>query len=486
MNVIFVTFSKKENSTAQPTVTGITPVSMQLKAPCTERSPLLESASYFTENYCFIPTWNRYYFIRNKTYINGAWTYELECDYLATWKTQIGSTSMFVLRSSASFDGTLIDSMYPLQSTNVVYDYEFGTQKMFSQGVYVISVLGNNANNGGQVLYQMSPDDFQSVLNELLLSADGLSWGDIPQGAKLSVMNPIQYITSCRWYPYPFNVLKDANDQDITVPIKAGLFTSTTQVNIVTGATTATVESYTITQTGLTGGFHKHPQSSTLGENLNLRPYSRYLMELGCFGCLELDTSLLANCTAIQVNIYADQWTGIGKARVLGRYTESGVQKYKLLASVEAKYGVDIPMSQSAGINFGDMVKTAIGAVSLGLGLGDALTGMTAMGFSMGTKGAIGVSSGIASMETSITGIVTATSSVGGLMNHGLQKHLYCMFNTRIVGDNTNNGRPLCQMSTPATLGGFMRVQKGVVALPCSDDEMTVVNGTLENGFYYE
>ena len=485
MNVSFYTFSKKENSTARPTAT-VTPVAMQLKERCTVRSPLLESKDYHSENYCYIQAWDRYYYIREKTYINGAWTYRLECDYLATYKTEIGATSMFMLRSSTSFDGTLIDSMYPLQSTNIVYDYEFGTQKMFSQGVYVISVLGNNANNGGQVLYQMSPDDFQSILNELLLSADGLSWGDIPQGAKLSVMNPIQYITSCRWYPYPFNVLKDANDQDITVPIKAGLFTSTTQVNIVTGATTASVESYTITQTGLTGGFHKHPQSSTLGENLNLRPYSRYLMELGCFGCLELDTSLLANCTAIQVNIYADQWTGIGKARVLGRYTENGVQKYKLLASVEAKYGVDIPMSQSAGINFGDMVKTAIGAVSMGLGIGDALTGMTKAGFMLGMKGSVGASSGIASMEQSMTGVVTGTSSVGGLMNHGLKKHLYCIFNTRIVGDNTNNGRPLCQMNTPATIGGFMLVQKGVVPISASDEEMEIVNRTLESGFYYE
>lgn len=480
MNVYFITFGKKENSTEVPLIPNtIQPVAMQLKDRCSVRSPLLESKEYRVENYCYIPTWNRYYFVREKTYINGAWTYLLECDYLATWKTQIGNTSMFVLRSSTTYDGALIDGMYPLRSVNEVEDIEFGTLKSFRDGYFVISVIGANYNNGGEILYQMDAQTFQSVLTELLLQADGVQWGDLPQGAKLSVMNPTQYITSCRWYPYPFNVRLDSNDDPYEVAIKAGLWTSSTLVNIVSSYASVPVESYTLTD------LPKHPQEDSLGTNLNLRPYSRYVMELGNFGCIELDPSLLVNCNAIQVDIYADQWTGVGKARILGRYTgDDNLLHFKLLSSMEAKYGVDIPLASSEGIRVGDIITTLAGAMTGFTGVMGLMGGPFSASALPSGIGAM--AHGITSMESSMTGLATATSSIGMMVNHQIKKHLYCMFNRRVVGDNANNGKPLMQMRTPANLGGFMQVQKGVVSLPASEDEMNIVNRTLERGFYYE
>ena len=478
MNVTFVTFSKKENSTAQPNVAGITPVSMQLKAPCTERSPVLESASYHAENYCYIPTWNRYYFIRNKTYINGAWDYELECDYLATWKTQIGSTSMFMVRSSASNNGNLIDRMYPLLGNTYTGVIEFGDKTTFEDGYFVVGVIGNNSTSGGQMLFQMTTSQFQSFLDELFVYANGVSWGSLDDGVKLSVMNPTQYITSCRWYPSAFEVVRDALDNPITAQVKAGLWQSTTGVQIVSTGNYIARETYSLWLEDPTN-YMKHNQASTLGRNMNLSPMTRYVLELGCFGTIDLDCSLLYNCTYVDIYIYADPFTGIGKARIMGRFTDNGVSYQKLLACLDGKYGVDIPLAQAGGFDAGSFTGGTIASH-----MGQLLNaGIVALGWKHGQESKNEL---LGSADSSMNGVKYATSSVGQLLVHNLDKHLYGYFQQRIVGDNTNNGRPLMSMATPSTLTGFMQVQKGIVALPCSDDEMNIVNGMLEDGFYYE
>lgn len=476
MEIRLFTLSKKTNSTLRPAGNGRV-VSIQIKSPCSILNPTLEGATYYPENYCFIPLWNRYYFINEKTYINGAWTYSLSVDTLATYRTEIGSTSMFVLRSSASFDGSLIDSMYPLKAENSMREMEFGELKSFRQGYFVISVIGANSNNGGEIIYQMGAETFQSILTELLLYADGRDWTDVPEGAKLSVMNPTQYITSCRWYPYPFDVRRDANDQPYEVSIQAGLWRSTTLVNIVSSSASSPKESYILND------LPKHPQADTLGVNMNLKPYSRYILELGVFGCIELDPSLLVNCGSLQINIFADQWTGMGKARVLGVYSEDGYRKLKLLATLEHKYGVDIPLSASQGINPSDVLSTVVGAVSFVSGFASLGTGVGLL--KMGA-GAGAVAHGITSMESSMNGISVSAGSVGAMLDHQIQKRLYVYFNTRVVGDRTNDGRPLMEVHTPASLGGYMLMEKGLVQLSASETESDEVNRFMVTGFYYE
>ena len=175
----------------------------------------------------------------------------------------------------------------------------------------------------------------------------------------------------------------------------------------------------------------------------------------------------------------------MGKARVLGRYTEDNVIHFKLLSCVESKYGVDIPLSASQGIQIGDVANVLVGGVSALTGIASTIAG-NPFGVPRTMYGIGSIASGIASIESSMDGIYTATSSIGMMVNHQLQKKLHCMFTERIVGDNTNDGRPLLRLRTPSSLGGFVKVQKGVVSLPASDDEMDIVNRQLETGFYYE
>lgn len=473
MNVYFLTFGKKENSTAQPTIPiTLDPVAMQLKQSCSVRSPILESKQYWAENYCYIPTWNRYYYIREKTYINGAWTYTLECDYLATWKTQIGNTSMLMVRASQSYDGNIVDKMYPLLGTTYTDEIKFGDKTTFANGYFVISVVGANSTSGGQVLYQMTPVQFQSVLQELFVYASsGVTWGSVSEGVVNSVMNPTQYITSCRWYPKPFEVVEITPGVPVTATIKAGLWQSTTQVNLVSTSNYSAREYYAIT-------LPKHNQAGTLGRNMNLSPMTRYVLELGVFGVTDLDTTLLYNCDYVDVYIYADPYTGIGKARIIGRFFVAGDSNpyYKLIACLDAKYGVDIPLAQGGGFEVSNFLSgTALKRMGLNL--------LASTGSENGKNTLFGL---LGSADESMNGINFATSSIGPLIAHNMDKYLYGYYQQRVIGDNDNNGRPLMTKTTPATLTGFMQAMKGVVSLPASDEEMNIVNRYMESGFYYE
>ena len=52
--------------------------------------------------------------------------------------------------------------------------------------------------------------------------------------------------------------------------------------------------------------------------------------------------------------------------------------------------------------------------------------------------------------------------------------------------DNDHHGRPLCQMRTPASLGGYMIVQDGDVPTAGTQSETAEIKSYLESGFFYE
>ena len=69
-----------------------------------------------TWNYLHIPSFGRYYFINDWTVSGDFWTAHCTVDVLASFKSAIGESEQYVLRSSAENNPNLTDTMYPLQS----------------------------------------------------------------------------------------------------------------------------------------------------------------------------------------------------------------------------------------------------------------------------------------------------------------------------------------------------------------------------------
>ena len=110
--VNFYNFAKRENSTARPS--GGTSFNCILKSESSIINPTIElqlsidtAPSY---NYAYIPSYNRYYFVKEWTFNNRLWSASLSVDVLATYKTEIGNSFLYVTRSSAAFVRSIGDT----------------------------------------------------------------------------------------------------------------------------------------------------------------------------------------------------------------------------------------------------------------------------------------------------------------------------------------------------------------------------------------
>ena len=116
MECTFYNIGKKRDSTLQPEQ-GTT-VQVQLKAPCSITEPIITittaTAPVFT--YAYIPSFHRYYFIREWTYRNAIWEASLTVDVLASFKTLIRGLTCYIDRSASNYDGSIIDTLYPAKT----------------------------------------------------------------------------------------------------------------------------------------------------------------------------------------------------------------------------------------------------------------------------------------------------------------------------------------------------------------------------------
>ena len=140
ITVNFYTFSKKTNSTKQPTGTAALSASCLLKDATSIISPVFQirTSDPTTYNYCYCRAFHRYYFISDITWNKGYWEIRCKCDVLATYKTTIGSTNGYILRAANYSDGNIIDELYPATSavnTDIAYSaYSAGWSNTMSIG----------------------------------------------------------------------------------------------------------------------------------------------------------------------------------------------------------------------------------------------------------------------------------------------------------------------------------------------------------------
>jgi len=103
MKIRFYQFAKR-NKSSLITTGAYHEVDCQLKDATSVMTPviLLQTFIPFNFNYCYIPNWDRYYFISDSQSIEGMWEVALTEDLLASFKTEIGNTSANILYASGS------------------------------------------------------------------------------------------------------------------------------------------------------------------------------------------------------------------------------------------------------------------------------------------------------------------------------------------------------------------------------------------------
>lgn len=466
MNIAFYNFAKKENSTAQPSGTG-TVVACNIKTPSSVEEMTVEtaSASVPSYNYAYIGDFSRYYYVTDIAYNRGLWEVSLKCDVLASFKTDIGSASMYFERSSAQKNGNLVDKFYPVTAQYTTNRTELKAESLtlpWTSGAFVVTVLDGDSSTGN-TSYQFSPTNFGAFIQSLMVTGSDMQesvWDSITQSIKVTNFEPLKYIGAVYWFPSPAFT---PGPLYATTDIKLGNFTATGfSCYALDGSSTNTI-SYSVT-------LPSHPQASTRGSFCNLEPFSEYCLNMASFGNIKLDSTALAKATTLSITIRPDPMTG--RARMIVKTNLGAV-----VANVTTQWGVPVLMSAGSNINVG--------------GIGQTLAGAAGTLASAASGNILGVGAGLTNYVAGIAdvmrGTVSTVGSPGAMDDHQFAMEFIARFFTIADDDNTNNGRPYCAVSTPATLTGYMIAEKGLVtSTAATNPELAMINRYMEEGFYYE
>ena len=499
-SVILLDFAKKENSTKQPTGGGLA-VQGVLKEPCSIANPririerMANDASPSSYTYAYINTFGRYYFIKDWVWTDGLWEVDMEVDVLASFKTQIGQQSEYVLRTDSTtsdYNGAISDSAYPATTdfsiSRVVFDNPFATDGI-GGGTYIVGIIsGDSANAVGAITYYaMTSAQFGALKSYLFsqpalekmglmeLAGQVLTWKaeDMSEEIFKTMYNPYQYIASCMWFPI--------NISDVPAgsagPIQFGWWTFSGEDGISGSKLTQTI-----------GNFHDsvetlpvHPQASTRGKYLNYSPYSKYTLH-GKFGSLPLDTAFFEVGSYI-VNTYSvDYVSGQCLFQVFVSGNSSGTGR-SLITKSEFMIGVPIQLAQIGR----DYLGTAVSALDAGRAtISGALAGSVG-----GLGGAIigGLSAGAGGIYNTIDASMPQlqTSGINGsYIEIELATILIAIHFVVVDEDVHHMGRPLCEVRQLNTLTGYVLCSEGDIDISCYDAEKTKIRNYLTTGFFWE
>lgn len=329
--------------------------------------------------YCRIPDFGRYYFIRSWSWILGRWECALEVDVLATFKTEIGNSSMYVLRSASQCDPDIVDTKYPVKAAGADTSYQgrtYGTVynvwntniygNDVTAGFFRVSIVNNDSSAIGAVShYAISGTVMAELMNKLYSSP---SWANITD-ANIStdlqkmLLNPMQYITSVIWIPTGFNTTGQTPIH--TIPYGWWSLTLTGDVYRITTGTMAksVTESIPVAH---------HPQYDSNKHWLQLSPYTTAAMYFTPFGFIPIDTSKIYDATHIDLEVRIDIITGKGTLILSSHKTVGGTTTYGgTFYTTTAQVGVPMTIAQMAvDMSALGQASTWVGAAGIALAAG--------------------------------------------------------------------------------------------------------------------
>lgn len=441
-------FSKKENSTKRPSDSDATMVDCETNNDFDLLNPVFVfsfrggSSNPTQYNYCYVDTFKRYYWITGWTFSNGQWIASCSVDALASWKTEIGRQSAYVMRSAAAFDGDIQDTLYPAKM-DIVLDVSTAKSPFDLQGEYVVGTIADGGITNYAILTQEEFTNFSKVaFSDAFYQgvAAGVDW------MTKAAFDPMQYLRSVLYLPFP------AGGGGRATAVKLGWW-DTGIVGLFTRTGGAHSAHFTL-------HVPKHPQAGDRGAYLNCAPYASYMLDCRPWGRISLDPEDLKDVSSVTFDIQVDDITGEGVLTT----TIGGGRRVLAVAQV----GQPVQLSQVTH-NVGGAIVSAVGGVA------SAVAG-----------NAIGAVVGIGNAVNSVMGKVNTIGVNGSASQLYTPPQLSATFIKIVDENNADRGRPLCQVRRIDTLPGYQIHADPEMSLPCTQSEMVTISGYLTGGFLYE
>lgn len=488
---LYLGFEKKKNSTQIPDNTvDYIDLDGTLKEDCSTLNPrvrILRTISDLvpdTYNYAYILAFGRYYFITDCVWSEPFWEISMAVDVLASWKTQIGLESHYVLRTNSStnnFDPLITDTMYPTSNDyatvhNVMVNNNFAPT--INGGCYIVGIISSETQNavGAISYYAMSSTEF-GTLKTTLFSNDNLYKMGIVDSSYQAIVtdmspeilktmyNPYQYIASCMWFPIAASDLGGTNQTGINIGWWP--YSNLTGRRLYAQSKDYLNSEQTTVPT--------HPQASTRGTYLNYSPYTRITLS-GRFGTIALDPSYLKPGYTINIGYYIDIISGQCRAHISAWDPDESLPVVIPLADRIFQIGVPIQIAQ-VGIDY----------------LGSALTAVDAAGSAIDNLVHLNIGGAVSAaahgiyntLQASMPQVETSGAN-GSFLSPFSLTHIVFHYYKIVDEDINHRGRPLCQIRTLNTLTGYILCSDGEISVPCLDSEKEMISDYLTSGFFWE
>lgn len=230
MLVKFGKVSKDINSTKIPELTK--EFDCQLKDGVSLTNPiLLIRASQFNTgyNYCYIPKWERYYFVNNiKFNTGGIFEISLAVDVLASFKSDILAGKAYVRRSASHGSLHIPDTSWSHSSdySTITKTIDIGLSKDGSYLLFTASSETETTNASPAIcIYAVSGLKLRLICSYLFTSDffDSAMEGvdSVSKSLSKTFFNPFSYILKCMWLPISITDLST-----VTKKISFGWWTS--------------------------------------------------------------------------------------------------------------------------------------------------------------------------------------------------------------------------------------------------------------------
>ena len=452
MTIEVFNFAKEPNSTKQPASAGRS-ITCTLKDDCSMMHPVfLLNGWQMTDNY--LKWGSRYYFIED-IIIKSKDHAEYHCreDVLASFKSYIGSSSQYIVRSSHSYTGNIIDTKYPALASINKSETPLSTlhASVLSTGFFVVGVQnGSSVQAGGVTYYALDDTSFQSLLDFMY----GGTWLDTSQAnislaLQKELINPMQYISSIVWFPM-------AMPSGLTqTEIKFGWW-SGSGVNGYRIPPGAFVNTYSQTVS-----LPRHPSANSRGTFLNAAPYTRHTLFCYSFGQIPIDSMYFAESPSCTIAITLDLSTGDAKLQIVDASA-------RLVQLVPGKMGQEIQIGQLSQSLVSPVSNIVSGAVGIGYG------------------NFVGFGQGIASAIESMMPQQSVRGGNGSRMWYYREPSILTECMLIASEDKDQLGRPLCVRGTVSSYPGYIEVENADIEFACNFSELTEIKSFMESGFFYE
>lgn len=459
MNVTFYSFSKRVNSTARPS--GGTSYSVILKEGCSITHPSIRltwtgggaPASY---NYAYIPDFARYYWVQNWQYDQRQWTADLAVDALASYKSHIGSSTQYVVRSAAEYDGDIIDGLYPAKSTptyqNTTQTF-WGVPESFSNQVLCVATMGKR---GWQEYYLLDGVQYSYIATQVFASNfwDGYDFGDVTTEAMKAIKQPENSVVNVTWLPI--------NKSDVA---GVGVSRSGFEFGYFTVAGTySTISPRASITFSRTVAVSAHPDETARGTYVSGNAYTTRDLFIPGVGSISLDSDKLIGADSVRVDVTLNLSSGFASFAI---YAVKGTQANRI-------YTVDSMVGVAFG--YGTSRADVLGAVF----------GILKAGSDAASENAIGAVSGVVDAIKAAMPKQTILNSSGAIGGYLMPMVLSQTFYQQSDMDNADRGRPLCKVKQVSTLPGYMVCSEPHISAPATDEELQAIEGYMAGGFFYE